>query len=72
MEATMAELRLISADSHVMEPANFRLERLDNKFRDQAPRVVPRPDGQGLMFTAPGIQGFPWRAALAPAAVATN
>jgi len=59
MEATMAELRLISADSHVMEPANFWLERLDKKFRDQAPRVVQRPDGQGLMFTAPGISGFP-------------
>jgi predicted TIM-barrel fold metal-dependent hydrolase len=42
-----------------MEPANFWLERLDTKFRDQAPRVVQRPDGQGLMFTAPGIAGFP-------------
>jgi predicted TIM-barrel fold metal-dependent hydrolase len=55
----MAQLRLISADSHVMEPANFWLDRLDNKFRDNAPRVVQRPDGKGLIFTAPGINPFP-------------
>jgi predicted TIM-barrel fold metal-dependent hydrolase len=55
----MAQLRLISADSHVMEPANFWLERLDNKFRDSAPRVVQRPDGNGFIFTAPGINPFP-------------
>lgn len=36
----MAQLRLISADSHVMEPANFWVEQVDKKFKDQAPRVV--------------------------------
>src|SRR5215472_6790692 len=55
----MAELRLISADSHVMEPLGFWEERLDQKFRDQAPKVVTRPDGKGLLFTAPGINPFP-------------
>ncbi|HKV53811.1 MAG TPA: amidohydrolase family protein [Candidatus Binataceae bacterium] len=55
----MAALRLISADSHVMEPAEFWVERLDEKFRDRAPRVVPRPDGKGFIFTAPGISPFP-------------
>ena len=55
----MAQLRLISADSHVMEPGNFWLERLDKKFREDAPRVVPRADGQGYLFTGPGISPFP-------------
>ncbi len=31
----MANLRVISADSHVMEPAGLWEERLDKKFRDQ-------------------------------------
>lgn len=55
----MAQLRLISADSHVMEPADFWERRLDHKFRDNAPRVVPRSDGNGYVFTAPGINPFP-------------
>jgi predicted TIM-barrel fold metal-dependent hydrolase len=55
----MADLRLISADSHVMEPLGFWEERLDQKFRERAPKVVPRPDGKGLLFTAPDINPFP-------------
>src|ERR1700746_3106036 len=55
----MANLRLISADSHVMEPLGFWEERLDQKFRDRAPKVVPRADGNGLLFTAPDINPFP-------------
>src|SRR6202171_4856341 len=55
----MAELRLISADSHVMEPADFWETRLDRKYRDRAPHVEQRPDGKGLIFTAPGISPFP-------------
>ncbi|MBV8053793.1 MAG: amidohydrolase [Deltaproteobacteria bacterium] len=55
----MADLRLISADSHVMEPLGFWEERLDQTFRDRAPKVVARPDGNGLLFTAPGINPFP-------------
>ena len=55
----MTELRLISADSHVMEPADFWEKRLDRKFRDRAPRVVARSDGPGYIFTAPGINPFP-------------
>jgi predicted TIM-barrel fold metal-dependent hydrolase len=55
----MADLRLISADSHVMEPLGFWEERLDQTFRDRAPKVVPRPDGNGLLFTAPDINPFP-------------
>jgi predicted TIM-barrel fold metal-dependent hydrolase len=55
----MAQLRLISADSHVMEPADFWQKRLDNKFRDRAPHVEARADGKGYFFTAPGISPFP-------------
>jgi predicted TIM-barrel fold metal-dependent hydrolase len=55
----MPELRLISADSHIMEPADFWETRLDQKFRDRSPRVVPRPNGPGYIFTAPGINPFP-------------
>jgi len=36
----MAEMRIISADSHVMEPPALWQERLDRKFKDQAPRVI--------------------------------
>ena len=43
----MADLRIISADSHVMEPANLWQERLDKKFRDQAPRVVKNENRPG-------------------------
>jgi len=42
-----------------MEPANFWVEHVDNKFKDQAPRVVAKPDGQGLVFTGPGLSPFP-------------
>src|SRR5215472_11490117 len=54
----MADLRLISADSHVMEPLGFWEERLDQKFRERAPKVVPRADGK-LVFTAPDLNPFP-------------
>ena len=36
----MAIDRYISGDSHVLEPANLWVERMDKTFRDQAPRVV--------------------------------
>ena len=31
---------VVSADSHVLEPADLWTTRLDNRFRDRAPRVV--------------------------------
>ena len=42
----MAELKLISADSHVNEPANRWTGRIDIHLRDRAPRVVQNPPGQ--------------------------
>ena len=40
----MAEVKLISADSHVTEPADLWEQRLDKKFRDRAPRMVHNPE----------------------------
>jgi uncharacterized protein len=55
----MTEQRIISADSHVMEPANLWQERLDRNFRDQAPRVVKNEGRAGYSFVAPGMTPFP-------------
>src|SRR5579872_4672419 len=49
---------VISADSHVMEPAGLWTERLDRKFQDQAPKVAQQEDGS-YRFVAPGIHPFP-------------
>src|SRR3989475_9960497 len=42
----MAELKLISADSHVNEPGDLWVERIDKQFRERAPRVVENLPGQ--------------------------
>ena len=55
----MAQLRLISADSHMMEPANFFVDGLGERFKDRAPRVVPRNSGSGYVFVGPDIPPFP-------------
>ena len=53
----MAALRVISADSHMTEPGDLWLQRLDRKFRDDAPRVVKneKPSGAPYIFVGPGI-----------------
>jgi len=54
----MADSRLISADSHVNEPADLWLSRMDRAFRDRAPRIVDdvpgRPRGSYLV-----LEGLP-------------
>ena len=54
----MADQTLISADSHVNEPADLWLQRIDKEFRDRAPRVVDnipgRPPGSYLV-----LEGIP-------------
>ena len=55
----MEKLRVISADSHMLEPADLWQQRLDNKFRDQAPKVVENPKNPGYIFVADGIEPFP-------------
>jgi len=50
----MAICKLVSADSHVNEPAELWVERIDRKFRDRAPRIVDnipgRPPGSYLVL----------------------
>jgi predicted TIM-barrel fold metal-dependent hydrolase len=54
---TMTAQRVISADSHLTEPGDLWLERLDRKYRDSAPRVVKndKPTGAAYLFVGPGI-----------------
>ena len=55
----MRTLQVISADSHVVEPADLWTERLAPIFRDRAPRVVPNEGRPGVSLVAPGILPFP-------------
>ena len=36
----MADYKLISADSHVSEPPDLWATRVDQKYRERAPRLV--------------------------------
>jgi predicted TIM-barrel fold metal-dependent hydrolase len=52
----------ISADGHVVEPADLFITRMDKRFRDRAPRIDSRPDGDyfvvdGLAPVAVGLGG---------------
>jgi predicted TIM-barrel fold metal-dependent hydrolase len=42
----MDERKLLSADSHVNEPGDLWVERIDKAFRDRAPRVVDNLPGR--------------------------
>ncbi len=55
----MEPLRVISADSHMTEPPDLWTARLDQQFRDRAPRVVEDKEKPGHFFRAPGITPFP-------------
>src|SRR6516165_4696638 len=50
----MTSNRIISADSHSMEPADLWTSRLDKRFSDRAPRVRETPEG--LLFSGPGTR----------------
>jgi predicted TIM-barrel fold metal-dependent hydrolase len=54
----MDERKLISADSHVNEPGDLWMERIDKAFRDRAPRVVDNlPDRQPGSYLV--LEGIP-------------
>jgi predicted TIM-barrel fold metal-dependent hydrolase len=56
----MSSLRIVSADSHFTEPRDLWVERIDQRFRDRAPRVVKdekRPGQEN--FVAPGLPPAP-------------
>jgi predicted TIM-barrel fold metal-dependent hydrolase len=57
----MAGHGIVSADSHMMEPADLWQQRLDRRFRDRAPRVIrnPDPDAPSYVFLAEGAPPFP-------------
>jgi predicted TIM-barrel fold metal-dependent hydrolase len=47
----------MSADSHVVEPGDLWVTRMDRRFRDTAPRVEARSDGD--YYVIKGIDDFP-------------
>ncbi len=51
--------RVVSSDSHVIEPADLWSERLDRRLREQSPRVVKNEGRPGYSFVAPGVVPFP-------------
>jgi len=61
----MASLKVISADSHMMEPPDLWVERLDNKFKELAPKVVTQDAGSRPLFVAPGLEPYPISVAFA-------
>src|SRR2546425_9963499 len=56
----MAEDRIISADSHFVEPPNMWAERIDQKFRDRAPHTVQGFNGrEGEFFVCENVSPVP-------------
>ena len=53
-------MRVVSADSHMMEPADLWQQRLDTKYKDRAPRVIEGyQDKKGHFFVVEGLRPFP-------------
>jgi len=56
----MAEYKLISADSHVSEPTDLWVERVEKKYRERAPRLAVNPAGrEGAYFLYEGYAPHP-------------
>src|SRR5258705_5493102 len=53
----MAELQLISSDSHVSDPPDLWVQRTAPKSRDRAPHVVLNPEGQEGAYLV--YEGYP-------------
>jgi predicted TIM-barrel fold metal-dependent hydrolase len=53
----MAEYKLISADSHIVEPPDMYTGRIDPKFRDRAPKMERRKTESGREYDAWMING---------------
>ena len=53
----MAVQQVISADSHLTEPGDLWVERLDGKYRDNAPRVIKKEKAgvAPYLFVGPGF-----------------
>src|SRR5262250_661936 len=51
--------KVLSADSHVVEPADVWTSRIDARYRDRAPHVVKEVNGvTGDFFVCEGLQPF--------------
>ncbi len=48
---------VVSADSHVVEPADLWTDRLDRRFEDRAPRVI-KDEAKGYLFLAEGVRSM--------------
>jgi predicted TIM-barrel fold metal-dependent hydrolase len=57
----MANYRLISADSHVNEPPDLWVSRVDKQYRDRAPQLLVNPPGgkEGAYFLYEGYAPHP-------------
>ncbi|MGH7934236.1 MAG: amidohydrolase family protein [Candidatus Binataceae bacterium] len=56
----MLPQRILSADSHVVEPADVWTARIDGRFRDRAPRIIDEVGHRkGDFFVAEGLTPFP-------------
>ena len=56
----MADYRLISADSHFVEPPSMWAERMDSRFRDRAPHTLKGLGGrEGEFFVCENINPMP-------------
>ena len=54
----MAEYKLISADSHIVEPPDMYASRIEPKFRDRAPKMERRKTPAGREYDAWMIGGM--------------
>ena len=55
----MSKYPIMDADAHMCEPPNLWVERIDQRFRDRAPRIVKDPDGRkGAFFVCAGLPAF--------------
>ena len=55
MANTIISKPIISADSHIMEPPETYIERIDKKYKDTAPRVV-WTDQRGDTYVVEGMK----------------
>ena len=61
----MSKFSVVSADSHVVEPAGLWPENIEPAFRDRAPKVVRDATGEDVFF-CDGVR------LLSPAGIVSN
>jgi predicted TIM-barrel fold metal-dependent hydrolase len=56
---TLSKVRLVSADSHVVEPKDLWLKRLPDRFKEQAPQVMSTDEGDFFIVPGTGLSPKP-------------